>query len=43
MLDFRTAPAALDTDEAVEQRKQLLVFKTQVRNMGALAFEYGDP
>jgi hypothetical protein len=43
MLYFRTSPAPLDTDDEVEQRRQLLGFKTQVRGMGALAFEYGTP
>ncbi len=43
MLYFRTMPAPINTDEEVEQRRQLLGFKTQVRSMGALAFDYSDP
>jgi len=43
MLYFCTAPARLDTGDEVEQRKQLIGFKTQVRDLGAFAFDYGTP
>jgi hypothetical protein len=43
MLYFRTTPASLDTDDEVDQRRQLVRFKTQVRGMGALASEYDTP